>query len=680
MIGVSVTASSAEDPFLWLEEVEGESALAWVREENAKSEAALAGTEDFESLQAALLAAYDSPDKLAAVSKIGSHYYNFWRDASQVRGVWRRTTLEEYRQEEPTWEVVLDVDALAEEEGENWVWGGARVLEPEADRAMLQFSRGGGDAKVVREFDLLAKRFVKGGFEIPEAKTNVSWLDRDTLLVGSDFGPGSLTESGYPRVAKRWSRGTLLAEAERVFEGEIGDVSAGVRAWWEDGRRQVMAYRSTSFYTDEVSWQVQGELVRLEKPDDAEVSTFQDQFLFELRSDWQTDQRTFPKGALLAISQEAFLAGDRDFEVLFAPNPRKSLAGFSETKSWLLVNELENVRNRLYAVRLTKEGWERKSLEIPENATVRVWGEDAEESEALWMSVTNYLTPTTLLRSQGVGQPFETLKQAPPRFEAAGFQIHQWEATSADGTQVPYFVVGSESLGQEPRKTLLYAYGGFEIPLLPGYSAGRGIGWLQRGGVYVVANIRGGGEFGPAWHQAALQENRQKAFDDFIAVAEDLIARGVCTSASLAAMGGSNGGLLIGNMLVQRPDLFGALVCAVPLLDMKRYHQLLAGASWVAEYGDPDEEGVWDWLEGYSPYHQLQSEVDYPAILFTTSTRDDRVHPAHARKMVARMKEQGHAPLYYENMEGGHGGAANHQQAAYVDALEYQFLWENLEK
>lgn len=671
------------DPFLWLEDIDGEEALAWARERNAESTGLLEATPGFESLRKRLLAIYQSKEKIPHVTARGEHLYNFWQDQDHVRGLWRRISPASYRTTDPEWETVLDLDAVAAGEKENWVWKGPIVLEPDHHRALLRLSRGGGDAVVMREFDLERLAFVEGGFEMPEAKSNASWLDRDTLLVGTDFGEGSLTESGYPRTSRLWKRGTPLEEAELIFEGETADVSAGAYAFWHRGQRRRMAYRSLDFFhTEEFLWHDDA-WVRIEKPDDVEVSLAGRHLLFHPRKDWTTESRTWAADSLLALETERFLAGDRDFDLLYEPRPRTAYKGFEVTASAIIINELAEVRDRFTVARFTEgEGWRLSPLEMPGEGSVHLSAYDSENSDRYWAIVTDFLTPTTLyLGDLDETTKPEPLKSLPDFFDTGGLMIEQHHATSADGTDIPYFLVRPEKLDRDgTHPTLLYGYGGFEVTMESSYSATVGAAWLERGGVYALANIRGGGEFGPAWHQAALQENRQRAYDDFIAVAEHLIANGVTSSDHLGVMGGSNGGLLTGNMLVQRPDLFGAVVSSVPLLDMRRFHKLLAGASWVAEYGNPDDPEQWKWLENHSPYHQVKPGVDYPPVLFATSTRDDRVHPGHARKMVARMLEFGHDDIfYYENIEGGHGGAANLIQSAHLNALEYTFLWRFLE-
>ena len=679
-VAVVPTAPTPADPFLWLEEVQGDQALAWARARNAESAAVLDASPGFALLEQRLLAILDAKERIPHVEKLGRWYYNFWKDAANPRGLWRRTTLEEYRKPRPAWVTVLDVDALGAAEKENWVWHGATCLKPAYRRCMVRLSRGGADASVVREFDLETRAFVPSGFTLPEAKSVVAWFDADTLYVGTDFGPGSLTSSGYPRVARRWKRGTPLAGAEPVLEGKLDDVS--VTAWRDQTRgfERDFVQRAMTFYTSEFYLLRNGAPVKLDKPDSAEASVFREWLFLQLRDDWTVGGHTWPSGALLAIPLEKFLRGDRSFDLLFKPGERTSLADFSPTRHHVLVNELDNVRNRVYLLTPGPGGWIRDPLRgAPQLTTVAVSPVDADESDDYFMTLSGYLTPSSLLLGRAGRAAPEKLKQLPSFFEAKGLEVSQHEAVSADGTRIPYFQVARAGLtldGQNP--TLLYGYGGFEIPLLPSYSGTVGAAWLEKGGVFVVANIRGGGEFGPRWHQAALKARRPRAYEDFIAVGEDLVRRKVTSPGKLGTQGGSNGGLLMGNMLVRRPDLFGAIVCQVPLLDMRRYHTLLAGASWMGEYGNPDDPAEWAFIEGFSPYHQVKAGTAYPPTLLMTSTRDDRVHPGHARKMMARLMEAKQPVLYYENIEGGHGSAADDKQAAHMAALSYTFLWQKL--
>jgi len=672
-------SGTGEDPYLWLEDVTAERSLNWVRQQNALSTGELERSPDFQPIQSRLLAILDSKERIPYVAKHGPYYYNFWRDQTNVRGLWRRTRLEEYKKPEPKWEVVLDLDQLASTEKENWVWKGYDILYPTYDRCLILLSRGGADALVVREFDLPTKAFVKDGFTLPEAKSEVAWRNRDAIYVGTDFGPGSLTDSGYPRIVKEWKRNSPLSEAKEILEARKEDMAVSAGVVHDHGRTYEFASRAVTFFTSEEFLRQGDQWTRIDKPADAVVSTFEDQLLLRLRSDWKLNDTTYPAGSLLAADFKAYLKGNRRFETLFLPTPRKCLAGTSATRNYLVVNELDNVKNRLYALQHKNGHWTRTALDMPAFGSVSLNGIDPDESDDYFMTVTDFLTPSSLYLGSLDRAGRERLKSLPAFFKTAGLEITQHEAISKDGTKVPYFQVGRTNLalnGTNP--TLLYGYGGFEIPMLPSYNAGVGSAWLERGGVYVLANIRGGGEFGPTWHEAARKQNRQRAYDDFIAVAEDLLARKVTSPQHLGIEGGSNGGLLMGVMLTERPDLFKAVVCQVPLLDMRRFNHLLAGASWMDEYGNPDKPEDWAYISKYSPYQNVRAGTKYPRVLFTTSTRDDRVHPGHARKMVARMKEQGHDVLYYENIEGGHGGAANNKQAAFMSALAYTFLLHEL--
>jgi prolyl oligopeptidase len=677
-----------EDPYRWLEEVTGERALAWVRERNAHSEGRLAATPGFERLRERIREVLDSPEQIPYVTRRGPWLYNLWQDAANPRGLWRRTTLAEFREPNPAWHTLIDLDALGRKEGRSWVWAGAAVLGPAYRRALVQLSVGGADARVVREFDLEQRRFVDGGFTLPEAKCSVEWIDECSIYVATDFGAGSMTASGYPRIVKRWRRGEPLAAASTVFEGERGDVGVGMRVDATPGFERTVFTRQTSFYTNR-SFLLQGSsLVPIDKPEDADGAFWRQWLVLQLRSDWSTGGRLHRAGSLLVADATAYLAGARDgLTALFEPGATRSLAGWTCTRSTLLVNVLDNVANRLVEWHPADGTWSRRDVAAPYPSALAVGTlhdpllVDDDLAERYWLNRADFLTPDALQLCHTGSDTRETLKSRAGFFDAGGMRAEQRFATSRDGTKVPYFVVWPRGAGRGPLPTLLYGYGGFEIALQPSYNGVLGRAWCERGGVYVLANIRGGGEFGPTWHQAALKENRQRAYDDFIAVAEDLIAAGITEPRRLAIQGGSNGGLLVSTVMLQRPDLFGAVSCKVPLTDMRRYHELLAGASWMAEYGNPDEPQEWAFIGRYSPYHNVPHAAaaePLPALLLTTSTRDDRVHPAHARKLAARLIERGHEPLYWENIEGGHGGAADSAQRAHMLALEYTFLWQQV--
>ncbi|HMG45018.1 MAG TPA: prolyl oligopeptidase family serine peptidase [Acidimicrobiales bacterium] len=694
------TATDSDDPYLWLEDVTGDVALDWVRARNADAFAELTGNERYDELKAQILEALDADDRIPYVARRSEHLYNFWRDAAHPRGLWRRTTLESYRNDEPEWDVLLDLDALAADEDENWVWQGATVLRPEYRRGLIELSRGGADANVVREFDLDERAFVPApeGFTLPEAKTSVGWIDVDHLYVGTDFGPGSLTSSGYPRIAKRWTRGTSLDEAVVVFEGKPDDVAVYASHDPTEGFERDFVGRSPDFFTsEEFVLRPDGSLVKVDVPDDATTGVHREWLTISLRTAWAVGGSEYPAGSLLAVRFDDFLAGDRNLTVLFEPDEHTSLSYDVWTRHHLVVGTMSDVKSQLHVLTPPPSGdgdsdgdsdagstagteWAKAPVPgVPELVEAQVVGTNSYEDDEFFLDSQSFTEPSTLRRGV-VGQPeaVEVLKRAPSRWDATGVVARQHFATSEDGTQIPYFVVGPEDPSPATGPTLMTGYGGFEIPLTPSYSAVMGRGWLARGGTYVVANIRGGGEYGPTWHIAALRENRHRAYEDFAAVARDLVDRGITTPERLGIQGGSNGGLLMGVMLTNYPELFGAIAIQVPLLDMRRYHLLLAGASWMAEYGDPDDPNDWAFLQTFSPYHLLEAGRTYPPVLFVTSTRDDRVHPGHARKMMARASELGLDVRYYENIEGGHGAAADNEQAAVMWALVLEFLWQKL--
>ncbi|MBA3253090.1 MAG: S9 family peptidase [Burkholderiaceae bacterium] len=673
-------SNELDDPYLWLEEVDGARALDFARAASTRTLSELRDRAEFAQIRDEVRDVLDSRERIAQAAVHDDHLYNFWQDRANPRGLWRRTTWAEYRKTQSAWETVLDVDTLARDEKENWVWKNAQCLPPSGDRCLISLSRGGGDAVVVREFDLVKKQFVGDGFALPEAKSDVDWRDRDTIYVSTDFGAGSLTDSGYPRIVKRWSRGTPLAQAVTVFEGQRTDV--GVGAWVDhdvrDGTTRVTegVRRSIAFYNGETFVLRDGVPVRLAVPNDAAAQIVGPWLVLRLRTAWDIGGRSYPAGALIAAKTQEFLDGKRAFEVLFEPTARTALQrDWSVTRNTIVLDVLDNVRSRLWVLTPSSSGWRREEIALPPLGAANARPLDRYASDQLFITYQDFLTPPTLFVG-AAGQPIEKLKSTPAFFDASHMTVQQLEAASRDGTRVPYFVIGPAGVKNAP--TMLYGYGGFENALEPFYSGALGRAWLARGGVLVIANIRGGGEFGPAWHQAALKERRQNAFDDFIAIGEDLARRGIAQPKQIGIRGGSNGGLLVGAALTQRPELFGAAVAQVPLLDMERYSKLLAGASWVAEYGDPHVPEHWAYIAKYSPYQNVRKDARYPPTLFVTSTRDDRVHPAHARKMFARMREQGHDAWYYENIEGGHGAASNNEQRALMTAIEYTFLWKHL--
>lgn len=677
-------AQTNDDPYRWLEDVDDPEALAWVEERNERFLEKIRRDNKVDAATEAFLEILDDDEKIDYPRFRGraDRLYNFRQDAKHVRGILRRTTVEQYLEGDPDWEVYFDVDALAEKEGVDWVFKGGTGLFPDYERTLLSFSRGGADAVEMREFDLRTGQFVENGFVLPEAKQGVTWIDEETVVVGTDFGEGSMTTSGYPRILKKWRRGTPLSEAETIFEGESTDVSLQCWAVPVGGDRYIhVIHRAITFYEHETYLMVDDGVERIDIPNDAYFGTFDDQMLLTLISDTTFGDRSYRAGSLLAIDFEAFRAGSRKFAVLFEPDERSALEDYSRTKDYLLVETLEDVRSRIYRYSFDGESWQRTQVPAPDIAVSNVVSAD-EHSNRFFLTVNSPLTPTTLYFADlDESDELQVVRQQKEYFDTDGLITEQHHATSSDGTRIPYFIVRRADIpfdGSTP--TILWGYGGFRVSQLPRYSAITGRGWLEQGGAFVTANIRGGGEFGPTWHAAALKENRQLAYDDFIAVAEDLIERKITSPEHLGIYGGSNGGLLVGATFVQRPDLMNAVVCGVPLLDMRNYHTMLAGASWMAEYGDPDKPEEWAYISRYSPYHNLKTDGEYPEVLFTTSTRDDRVHPGHARKMAARMEEMGHPYLYFENIVGGHGGATNNRQIAERYAMIYAyFRWKLFE-
>jgi prolyl oligopeptidase len=672
-----VAMTDAEDPFLWLEEVEGERALGWVRERNEATLAQLSAHPSYEPIFERVRSILDANDRIEFPSMMGDWLYNFWQDPGNPRGIWRRTSWESYLSGTPSWDVILDIDALAAAEEVNWSYAGSTCLPPAYERCLVRLSRGGADAVEIREFDMNARRFVEGGFFLPEAKQDVAWMDEDRLLVASDFGPGTMTTSGYARIAKIWRRGTPLAAARTIFEGEESDVSVGVGAWHTADRTFNIVSHRRSIFRGTVHILEGDELVRLDIPMDASPGLVRDRMLVYLRSPWEVAGRSYPGGALLDIAYDDFVRGARAFQVVLQPTERQTISRFSTTRDYVLVDLLDNVQGELRRYRFADGAWSYEAVPAPRMGSIGVAGTSPFHNR-YFFSYGSFVQPPTLYLAHEDGSVRE-LRRSPARFDAEGIVVEQHEVASKDGVRVPYFVVRHRDTrpdGTNP--TLLYAYGGFQVPSLPWYNATVGSAWLERGGVYVLANIRGGGEFGPEWHRAGLKENRQRVFDDFIAVAEDIIARRITTPRHLGIMGGSNGGLLVGAALTQRPELFNAVVVQVPLLDMRRYHRLLAGASWMAEYGNPDRPEEWAYISQYSPYQNVRPGMPYPKVLFTTTTRDDRVHPGHARKMAALMESMGYPVHYFENTEGGHGAGVTSEQRARTTAVTWAYLWERL--
>lgn len=667
---------TGEDPYLWLEDVEGERALTWVREQNERSLATLEADPRFAQLQADAIALANSRDRLPTGGIQDGYYYNFWQDETHVRGVYRRAPVAEFaRNASPNWETVLDIDAIAAAENANWVFKGADCLEG-STRCMIALSDGGRDASTYREYDFATRAFVPNGFVVPEAKSGVAWLDENTLLVATDWGEGSMTESGYAYIIKRWTRGTPLASATEIIRGQATDVGVFPGVLQDtDGRRLPIAVEADTFF-ESTTWRLDGPAPqRISLPPKATVQGLhRGHIVATLEEAWQG----LPQGALIAYPLSETSSQTPHATALFAPTARQSIEGVAITRDAILVAGFENVRGRILRIARDDQRWTTTTLDLPQTGAVTFAGSSPTESEAFAV-YEDYLTPDTLYALERGATTTRAVRSLPAQFDASPYVTEQFEAVSRDGTRVPYFILHRRDMqlnGQNP--TLLYAYGGFQVSMTPGYSPNVGKLWLDRGGVYVMANIRGGGEFGPAWHQAGLRTHRQVIYDDFYAVERDLVERRITSPRRLGIMGGSNGGLLMGVMLNQHPEMINAAVVQVPLLDMLRYDQLLAGASWVDEYGSPSNPEERAFLETITPYQNLRRRDDFPVPFVVTSTKDDRVHPGHARKYVARMMELGMPVLYYENIDGGHAAAANLNEAARRRALEYTYLMQRL--
>ncbi|MDO9713849.1 prolyl oligopeptidase family serine peptidase [Paracraurococcus lichenis] len=670
-------AAPDDDPWLWLEEVEGERALAWVAGQNAATLARLADAR-YEADRDAVKAALDRPDKLPFVTRVGGLLYNFWQDAGHPRGLWRRTTLESYQTEAPDWEVLLDLDALAQAEGEDWVFQGGMPRPGRNDRAILHLSRGGGDACVLREYDLVARRFAPDGFALPEAKGGALWLDDDTLLLSSAWGEGMATTSGYARTVRRWPRGTDPAAAPVLFACDPGHMGVGVQVDRETPGR-VLYFDRIAFYEAAVHvGDRDGPRQRVPLPLDAEYTWQRDWVAVRPRSPWTVGGVTYAPDTLLGARLEEVLAGEARYEVLFTPAERRALQSFFWCSGRLVVSVLDELQPVFHVLMPGEAGWTAAELPgLPRTGVASVWPLDARREESdgsLLAQAQDPITPVRLMLTDVALTAPALLKQSSPTFDATGLVVTRHEAVSIDGTRIPYTQTGpaAESSGEAP--VYMTGYGGFRVPSLPYYQAVQGKLWLERGGTTVVANLRGGGEFGTPWHEAGRRASKRLSHDDFAAVAADLVRRGVTRPGRIAAEGGSNGGLLIANMLTRYPERFGALFCTIPLIDMRRYSRLLAGASWIAEYGDPEKPDDWDFLQHLSAYHVAEPGRRYPPILLATTRRDDRVHPGHARKMAAKLQALGYPALFYEPPAGGHGYGKDNAEVASFAALGSAFL------
>jgi prolyl oligopeptidase len=673
-------AVAGADPFLWLEDIEGKRALAWVQEQNSRSLQRLTGDHRYEQSYRQALDILEDRSRIPYGALRGGFVYNFWQDEQHVRGLWRRAPLASYETETPQWETLLDVDALAKSEGRNWVYKGVDCQPDNGPRCLISLSDGGQDAKVVREFDQRTRSFVADGFALGEAKSDVSWKDADTLLVATKFDEHSLTESGYPYIVKEWHRGQPLAQAREIYRGESHDVLASPgRVEGDRGEHLLVIVRARTFFSSDYLLVGTGALQPMTLPPKVELQGISHgELLFRISQDWHISGQSFKTGSLLSMPVASVTSTSPAIRTVLEPGPRDSIEQVAVTRSGVLVALYSNVKGRLLRLQFDGKIWTSTDIALPANGSIGIATAD-EHSDTAFVTYEDFLQPATLYRVAVPSLTAAPIKSLSPKFAAGRFTVEQLMATSKDGTQVPYFVVRPKDfVANAAAPTLLYGYGGFDVSMLPSYLGTTGKLWLEHGGVYVLANIRGGGEFGPAWHEAGLKTHRQVVYDDFIAVAEDLIARRITSTRRLGIEGGSNGGLLMGVMLTQRPELFRAAVVQVPLLDMLRFDKLLAGASWVDEYGSPQVPQERAWLAKMSPYQNLKFSKDYPQVFILTSTKDDRVHPGHARKYAAKL-ESLHMPfLYYENTDGGHSAAADLRERARRLALEFVYLSERL--
>ncbi|WP_232829262.1 prolyl oligopeptidase family serine peptidase [Aureibaculum luteum] len=675
LFGIVLITQAQEDKYLWLEEVDGQKALEFVASQNKATIEELSTEKDYQSIYDKSLEIYNSNEKIAYPSIQGNYVYNFWKDENHVRGIWRRSLLDSYTSGNPVWETLLDIDEISKKDDKKWVYKGSNGLYPDYNRFLVQLSEGGGDAVVTKEFDVNKKQFIENGFSIDESKGNASYIDENTLIVSSDFGEGTMTTSGYPSQVKLWKRGTLLKDAQLIYKGESSDVGTWGGVMRDGSQAYTMISRALTFYTSHSFIWDNNKAIKLDIPEDASPSAIlNNQMIIQLKSDWTVNTKTYKTGTLLSINFSELLKGNKEIKLIIEPDEFSSISGVSTTKNKLLIELLTNVTSQLHIYSFDNEKWTSEKVNAPDFGTISIAATD-DLSDQYFFNFTNFITPTTLYSADAGNNTFKTYKSLPAFFDASKYEIKQHKAKSKDGTMIPYFMVAAKGMKNDTTNpTLVYAYGGFEISLTPYYASTYGVSWLDKGGVFVLANIRGGGEFGPKWHQDGKKEKRQNVFDDLYAVSEDLISKKVSSPKHLGVMGGSNGGLLVGVAFTQRPDLYNAVVCQVPLLDMQRYNKLLAGASWMGEYGNPDIPEEWEYIKKYSPYHNLKKGTEYPEVYFGTSTRDDRVHPGHARKMVAKMNDMGYKTFYYENTEGGHAGSSTNEQRAKSNALTFSYL------
>lgn len=675
LIGIVQPTQAQQDKYLWLEEVDGKEALEFAEAQNKITLEKLSKEKDYQSIYDKSLEILNSTEKIGYPDIQGKYVYNFWKDKDHVRGIWRRCLLANYTNNNLDWETLIDIDEMSKKDSIKWVFKGASGLYPDYTRFLISLSKGGGDAVVIKEFEADKKQFIENGFAIDESKGSASYVDENTLIVQTNFGEGTMTTSGYPRQVKLWKRGTLLKDAQLIYEGETSDVSTSGFVFRDGQQAYISIYKGRTFFTGQILIWKDNKAIKLGIPEDARpTGILNNQLIIQLKSDWSINSQTYKTGTLLSLNFTELVKGNKQIQVIITPDEFSSISGVFTTKNKLLINLLTNVTDQLYIYSFDKGKWTSEKVTAPELGTISLLTSD-EFSDQYFFIFSNFLTPTTLYIADASKNTIKAIKSLPAYFDASKYEVKQFKAKSKDGTLIPYFMVFSKNLKYDSKNpTLIRAYGGFENSQKPSYISTYGISWLDKGGVYVLANIRGGGEYGPKWHQAGLKEKRQNVFDDLYAVSEDLIAKKVTSPQHLGVMGGSNGGLLVGVAFTQRPDLYNAVVCQVPLLDMQRYNKLSAGASWMGEYGNPDIPEEWEYIKKYSPYQNVKEGKNYPEVFFTTSTRDDRVHPGHARKMVAKMNDMGYKTYYYENTEGGHAGSSTNEQVAKSSALTFSYL------
>ncbi len=666
----------------WLEEVESKDSLEFAERFSLAAKSHLQNHPMFENLKSEARAILYSKEKLLGISRVGKFVYNFWQDETYRRGLYRRMKVEDYLTGGQIWEPVLNLDQLAKDENENWVWRGMRCASPEYRKCLVFLSRGGKDATVMREYNLETKTFVTDGFRLPEAKMNVSWLDENSLFVATDFGSGTRTDSGYARLVKIWKRGTPISEAKLQIEARTKDIMAYGFVVETIQKKYALLSIRTSFFQEDLFWLREEKQIPFPTPNSADfLGAFNGFFFFSIQEDWTVGEKKYLAGSVLALPEEAVPLGEiglSSLEVVFQPSTSSVFSSISFSRSQVYLGILENVQGKVLQGARKEGKWIFEEIFLGKNGVATIFDADYDE-ESVFFRYSDFLTPPSYFFSTGKSGDFKKIQQSPQYFDASGLEVHQSWVKSKDGVDVPYYLIHKKGLARNGKNpTLLYGYGGFMNPLLPEYMPLVGKSWLEKGGVYVLASIRGGGEFGPHWHRSALKENKQRSYDDFLAIAEDLIQKKITSPKNLGIRGGSNGGLLVGAAFTQRPDLFQAVICEVPLLDMLRYHLLLAGASWMEEYGDPEDPKMRQVIEKYSPFQNVHANKNYPEVFFLTSTKDDRVHPGHARKMVAKMTDLGHRVFYYENTEGGHGGVANLEQSILKHGLVFSYLWEKL--